>query len=140
MVEVIVSFGTIPEVPAGYRIYNRHKDKLKVISYERKSGEWDDTSLLHRHLRSHELATADVIYVHVGATTCVTRAEAWLLLRRILKEVNGHKELIRVVTSFEGFEAEKSEPEKLGVKVVDLEGKTEKEYLAGIVRKFRRPI
>lgn len=154
MFEIIVTFGTVPEVPAGYRHYTRDNDKLLVCSYERKSDEWDEPSLIHRYLNRHELARADAVYVYVGDVepTC-TREQAWLLVRWILGELSLFKRQkkddkktkvseVKVVASFEGLapgvrEKEEREAQDLGVKVVELKDMSAEKFFAGIYEKYR---
>ncbi|HRH23518.1 MAG TPA: hypothetical protein PK295_02730 [Candidatus Magasanikbacteria bacterium] len=149
-----MTFGTVPEVPAGYRSYTRDSDKLLVCSYERKSGEWDEPSLIHRYLNRHELAQADAVYVYVGdvESTC-TREQAWLLVRWILGEMSIFRRQkkddkkakmseVKVVISFEGLtpetrEKEEREAQDLGVKVVELKDVSAENFFADIYRKYR---
>lgn len=142
--EMIVTFGTVPEVPAGHRKYKRHDETLVVHSYERKSDEWDDPELIYRYLTRHELTRADTVYVYVGDVeqACATREQSWLLVRRILKDLNGRRKEVAVVTSFEGLdpevrEKENREAEQLGVRVVELKGVSAEKFFADIVRKYR---
>lgn len=141
---MIVTFGVVPEVPAGHKQYKRHNDTLVVHSYERRPGEWDDPSFIHRYLTRDELARADALYVYVGDVeqACATREQSWLLVRRILKDLNGRRKEVAVVTSFEGLdpdvrEKEKREAETLGVRVVELKDLSAEKFFAEIFRKYR---
>ncbi len=141
---MIVTFGVVPEVPAGHKQYTRHNDTLVVHSYERKPGEWDDPQLIYRNFNRHELARADAVYVYVGDVeqACATREQSWLLVRRILKDLNGRGKKVTVVTSFEGLdpefrEKEKREAKTLGVRVVELRGMSAEKYFVNIFRKYR---
>ncbi len=144
MFEMIVTFGTVPEVPAGHKQYKRHNDTLVVHSYERKPGEWDAPELIYRNFNRHELIRADALYVYVGDVeqACATREQSWLLVRRILKDLNGHKKEVAVVTSFEELdpesrEKERHEAEVLGVRMVELKGVSAEKFFADIFRKYR---
>lgn len=141
---MIVTFGSVPEVPAGHKQYKRHNDTLVVHSYERKPDEWDEPELIYRFLNRHELTRADAVYVYVGDVeqACATREQSWLLVRRILKDLNGHKKEVAVVTSFEGLDPEVREKEKreahtLGVRVVELKEMSAEKFFANIFRKYR---
>lgn len=144
MFEIIVTFGTVPEVPAGHKKYKRHNDTLVVYSYNRKPDEWDAPELIYRNFCLHELIRADTLYVYVGDVeqACITREQSWLLVRRILKDLNGHKKEVVVVTSFEKLDPESREKEcheaqVLGVRVVELKGVSAEKFFVDIFRKYR---
>ncbi len=144
MFEMIVTLGSVPEVPAGHKQYKRHNDTLVVYSYKRKPDEWDSPELIYRNFCRHELTQANTVYVYVGDVeqACATREQSWLLVRRILKDLNGHKKEVAVVTSFEELDPERREKERreaevLGVRVVELKGMTAEKFFADIFRKYR---
>ncbi len=144
MREVIVTFGAVPEVPAGHTTYRRDDDTLSVHSYKRNVDEWDDPSLIQRYLTRGELVGADVVYVCVGENrqACISRDDSWFLVRRILKDLNGSKKEVVVVTSFEGLnpevrEKEQREAKALGVTLVETRDMMAEEFFAEILLKYR---
>ena len=141
---MIVTFGPVPEVPVGRRVYNRHNHKLVVNSLGGNTRDpWGDEARapLYRSIDSRDVSTADVVYVliaHIGEWCTRTDAKSlfnWIAARR------GSGKKVKMVTSFSSLDREIREQEEREIaerqiEVVEVDDATGQEFFGDLVRKY----
>ncbi len=141
---MIITFGPVPEVPVGRKVYNRHNHKLVVNSLGGKTRDpWGDEVLapLYRSIEPNDLVAADVVYVLVSEVgEWCTRADSRFLLDWIVGRRSGRGG-VKVVTNFRqldryGREKEQSELAGLAVAVIEVDDRYGETFFQNIVRKY----
>ncbi len=141
---MIVTFGSVPEVPVGHVVYQRQHHKLVVNSVRRNILDpWGDKARasLYQSIDLKELAAADVVYVliaHVGEWC--TRADTkclfdWIVARR------GSQKKVKMVTNFSSLDREIREEEEREIaerkiEVIEVDDIAGQEFFRDIVRQY----
>ncbi len=145
--EMIVTFGPVPEVPAGRRVFTKGEDhKLVVNSLSGNiRNPWSDDEVrasLYRTIHSSDVTTADVVYVLIAEVgEWCTRSDARFLLDWIVAR-RGTRKGVKMVTNFKELDLEnrvqeKSELRGLAVEVVEVGDTTGQKFFRDIVQKYQ---